>query len=140
LPNTREAGIIMLADKVEAATRTIHNPDEQNIRHMIMTIINSVMADGQFEECPLTFREIYAIAESFVAVLVGIYHHRIEYPQTADISRGTQTPVPVRNPSIITLEIPSSVARAAAAGVRDEDVLDDPTEDYESVENLPRGR
>ena len=101
------------------------------------------MADGQFEECPLTFREIYAIAETFVAVLMGIYHHRIEYPQTAEISQGkaSTTPAPVRNPSIITLEIPPSVVRSVAArGPHDEDVLDDPTEDYESVENLPRGR
>ena len=114
LPDTREAGIIMLADKVEAATRTIQLPTEENIRQMIMAIINSVMADGQFETCPLTFREIYEIADTFVQVLMGIYHHRIEYPQTAGISRaGTETPAPSRsNPAIITLEIPTHVVRA----------------------------
>ncbi len=87
-PSTREAGVIMLADKVEAATRTLANPDESNIRAMINRIVNSVIADGQFSECPLTFEEIHVIAETFVSVLLGIYHQRIEYPQTADVSRG----------------------------------------------------
>jgi hypothetical protein len=53
-----------------------------------------VVADGQFSECPLTFEEIHIIAETFVAVLLGIYHQRIEYPQTADVSRGTADTAP----------------------------------------------
>jgi len=140
LPNKREAGIIMLADKVEAATRTIQAPTEDNIRQMIMAIINSVMADGQFEACPLTFREIYEIADTFVQVLMGIYHHRIEYPHTADISRsGSERPAPARPyPTIITLEIPTHAVRAATpTGVPE---ADDATDDYEAVENLPRGK
>jgi len=87
-PSTREAGVIMLADKVEAATRTLAHPTEDNIRAMIARIVNSVIADGQFSECPLTFEEIHTITETFVGVLLGIYHQRIEYPQTADVSRG----------------------------------------------------
>ncbi|HHO51208.1 MAG TPA: HDIG domain-containing protein [Deltaproteobacteria bacterium] len=85
-PSTREAGVVMLADKVEAATRTLKCPDEHNIRSMIHRIVNSVIADGQFSECPLNLREIHTLTETFVAVLLGIYHQRIEYPQTADIS------------------------------------------------------
>jgi cyclic-di-AMP phosphodiesterase PgpH len=88
-PNTREAGVIMLADKVEAATRTLKVPDEHNIRSMISRIVNSVVADGQFTECPLTFEEIHTIAETFATVLVGIYHQRVEYPHTADLSRAS---------------------------------------------------
>jgi putative nucleotidyltransferase with HDIG domain len=118
-PSTREAGIIMLADKVEAATRTIREPNEENIRAMINQIINSVMADGQFERCPLTFQEIYTIADSFVQVLLGIYHQRIEYPATRAISRGSTPPDDAsadaepeavgtaRTGTIITLEIPN---------------------------------
>ncbi len=85
-PSTREAGVIMLADKVEAATRTLRMPDEHNIRAMISRIVNSVIADGQFSECPLTLQEIHTIADTFVSVLLGIYHQRIEYPETADLS------------------------------------------------------
>ncbi len=140
LPNTREAGIIMLADKVEAATRTIRQPTEENIRAMIMAIINSVMADGQFEDCPLTFREIYTIADTFVAVLVGIHHQRIEYPQTAELSGGTSTPAPARSSSVITLEIPAHVARAVTRQPEDGALADDVTDDYEAVENLPHGK
>jgi putative nucleotidyltransferase with HDIG domain len=108
-PNTKEAGVIMLADKVEAATRTLKVPDEHNIRQMIGRIAGSVMTDGQFSECPLTFQEIHTISETFVAVLVGIYHQRIEYPQTADVSRaaaGGAATVP-------TLELATQPAQSA---------------------------
>lgn len=118
-PNTREAGVIMLADKVEAATRTLKNPDEHNIRAMISRIISSVIADGQFSECPLTLEEIHAVAETFVSVLLGIYHQRIEYPDTKDVSRAKPSSPPQRMPSdppkeaFITLEItPSSPGEA----------------------------
>ncbi len=134
-PNNREAGIIMLADKVEAATRTIREPSEENIRAMIHQIINSVMADGQFEDCPLTFQEIHTVANTFVQVLMGIHHQRIEYPATRSISRN-ETPAPVaqRVAQVITLEMPSLKAPEA------DDFSDeaDPETDYESVNNLPR--
>ncbi|MEZ4319156.1 MAG: HDIG domain-containing protein [Myxococcota bacterium] len=114
-PDTREAGIIMLADKVEAATRTIRSPTEENIRAMISRIVSSVMADGQFSECPLTFQEIHTIADTFVTVLLGIYHQRIEYPQTAEISNGgdssTGRPAPTRTAGLITLELHSGPSR-----------------------------
>lgn len=112
-PNTREAGVIMLADKVEAATRTLKVPDEHNIRQMIGRIVNSVVADGQFSECPLTFEEIHTIADTFATVLVGIYHQRIEYPSTADLSRATAGGGPA-NPAAagtITLEMVGTQAR-----------------------------
>lgn len=141
-PNTREAGVVMLADKVEAATRTVRNPTEENVRAMIHRVINSVMADDQFTDCPLTFREIYTIADTFTRVLMGIYHQRIDYPQTAAVSLGAS----VERPMIgevgpqITLELDTETAQAARAHSRmwngekeDEDT------DYESVRNLPAG-
>ncbi|MEQ1567220.1 MAG: HDIG domain-containing metalloprotein [Myxococcota bacterium] len=151
-PNTREAGVIMLADKVEAATRTLKNPDEHNIRQMIGRIVSSVITDGQFSECPLTFEEIHKISDTFVAVLVGIYHQRIEYPQTADVSRaaaGGATP---------TLELATQTGHPAAtrpqsgqgggaepapetpAVLGAELDPDDDTDvvDYESLDYLPR--
>ncbi len=157
-PDTREAGVIMLADKVEAATRTIREPSEEAFRAMIHQIINSVMADNQFEKCPLTFHEISVVADTFVTVLLGIHHQRVEYPQTAAISRGTAasraetvlTPSADdsgvrRKGSVITLELPppkrADVARTGTddnVGEREEDVTD-PDTDYESLQNLPKG-
>jgi putative nucleotidyltransferase with HDIG domain len=104
-PDSREAGIIMLADKVEAACRTIREPNEERIRAMIQQIINSVMTDGQLENCPITLRELYQIADTFTTVLLGIYHHRIEYPATKEISSGKGRFVPVPRQGTITLEI-----------------------------------
>jgi putative nucleotidyltransferase with HDIG domain len=128
MPSTREAGVIMLADKVEAATRTIRQPTEEAFRAMIGRIVDSVMADGQFEACPLTFAEIRQVTDSFVKTLMGIYHHRIEYPDTASISQqGASLPA----------VIPLDRARRAVAAAADEDETD-PNTDYESVEHLPR--
>ncbi len=129
-PNTREAGVILLADKVEAATRTLAVPDERNLRLMITRIVNSVMADGQLSECPLTVRELHAVHEVFVGVLLGFYHQRVEYPATADLSRAGAAVVPLPS-ATITLELPA---------VTPAPVLREPVaEDYESVEFLPRG-
>ncbi|HMV65462.1 MAG TPA: HDIG domain-containing protein [Myxococcota bacterium] len=137
-PNTREAGVIMLADKVEAATRTVRNPTEANVRAMIHRVINSVMADDQFSDCPLTFREIYTIADTFTRVLMGIYHQRIDYPQTAAISlAGERPPLPEPSPQI-TLELDTETAQAARAHSRMWN-RDDEDADYESVRNLPAG-
>ncbi|MSQ02863.1 MAG: HDIG domain-containing protein [Myxococcales bacterium] len=133
-PNTREAGIIMLADKVEAACRTIKEPSEERMRAMIQAIINQVMADGQLEECPLTVRELYQIANSFVSVLLGIYHHRIEYPDTRAISSGGKF-APVPRQGTITLEIQNPLLPPRVGG-RDPD----PSEDYEAVEVPLPGR
>jgi hypothetical protein len=112
-PDSREAGIIMLADKVEAACRTIKEPDEQRIRMMIQQITNGVMNDGQLENCPLTLKELYEIAEVFTTVLLGIHHHRIEYPSTREISSGKGRFIPVPRQGTITLEIANPLRPAA---------------------------
>lgn len=142
-PNTREAGVVMLADKVEAATRTIQKPTEENIRAMINRIINSVMADDQFRECPLTFREIYTIADTFVRVLMGIYHQRIEYPPPLNTS-GKPSPMggraaAAKPPGTITLDLerPPEPEQLAGSALWNEDSLAD-DDDYEAVHNLPR--
>jgi hypothetical protein len=163
-PNTKEAGVIMLADKVEAATRTLKVPDEHNLRTMIERIAASVISDGQFSECPLTFEEIRTLEETFVAVLVGIYHQRIEYPQTADLSRAAAggraaEPVVQQRPentlelatqptSSLAAPATSSLARPqaeqvdpspwAAGDVVDDEDTDTDVVDYESLDYLPR--
>jgi putative nucleotidyltransferase with HDIG domain len=124
MPDSREAGIVMLADKVEAATRTIKHPTEENLRAMISRIVSSVIADGQFSKCPLTVEEIYTSADTFVRVLLGIYHHRIEYPSTRDLSEVPRRPTG----TVITLDMPT---------VPSTEVPVPPAQDYESVDHLP---
>lgn len=135
-PCTREAGVIMLADKVEAATRTLRVPDEENIRGMIVRIVNSVIAERQFAECPLTFQEIQVIADTYTKVLVGIYHQRIEYPQTADLSRGSADqagqPAAARSPqprreATITLDLEPAQKQKLLAAARPQSSQETPT-------------
>ncbi len=78
-PQTRVAGIIMLADVVEAALRTLERPTSARIQGRVQELINAIFADGQLEECELTLKDLHHIAKSFNKILTGIYHHRIEY-------------------------------------------------------------
>ncbi len=82
-PQTREAALIMLADAVEAASRTLSDPTPARIQGMVQKIINNIFIDGQLDECELTLKDLHHIAKSFNRVLAGIFHHRIEYPEPA---------------------------------------------------------
>lgn len=83
-PQTKEAGLVMLADVVEAASRTLENPTPSRIQGLVQNLINKIFADGQLDDCELTLKDLHNIAQSFNKILNGIYHHRIEYaePQT----------------------------------------------------------
>ncbi|WP_245809462.1 HD family phosphohydrolase [Desulfamplus magnetovallimortis] len=78
-PQTRETGIVMLADVVEAALRTLERPTPARIQGRVQELINAIFADGQLEECELTLKDLHQIAKSFNKILTGLYHHRIEY-------------------------------------------------------------
>jgi putative nucleotidyltransferase with HDIG domain len=78
-PQTREAGLVMLADVVEAASRTLDNPTPSRIQGLVKNLINNVLSDGQLDECELTLKDLHKIASSFDKILYGIHHHRIEY-------------------------------------------------------------
>ena len=80
-PQSREAALIMLADSVEASVRSLESRDEPAIRAMVSRIIDERVADGQFDESDLTFRDLERIKDAFVAQLLGMYHTRIAYPQ-----------------------------------------------------------
>ena len=82
-PQTKEAGIVMLADMVEAASRSLADPTPARIQGMVQKIINKVFSDGQLDECELTLKDLHVIAKGFNKTLSGIFHHRIEYPETA---------------------------------------------------------
>jgi putative nucleotidyltransferase with HDIG domain len=79
-PQTRETGILMLADTVEAATRSMSEHSIDDMRSTVGKLIRDRIAGGDLEDCPLTFKEIGRIQETFVQVLTGIYHQRIAYP------------------------------------------------------------
>ena len=79
-PQTREAAIVMLADSVEAAVRSIKDPNKKNIEEMIRNIIKGKLEDNQLEECNLTLKDLNLIANAFSSILMGIFHERIEYP------------------------------------------------------------
>ncbi len=88
-PQQIEEAIIMLADQVEAASKSLSAPDDHDIRNVVEKIIASDMAENQFDECDgLTFKALHIIAGSFYAKLASIYHQRIAYPGF-DFSKGT---------------------------------------------------
>ena len=80
-PQTREAGLVMLADVVEAASRTLDNPTPSRIQGLVQNLINHIFSDGQLDECELTLKDLHKIARSFNKILYGIHHHRIEYTE-----------------------------------------------------------
>jgi putative nucleotidyltransferase with HDIG domain len=81
-PQSREAALIMLADGVEASVRSLSSRDEASIRAMVARIISDRLADGQFDECDLTLRDISIAQEAFVQQLLGMYHQRVAYPSS----------------------------------------------------------
>ncbi len=83
-PQTKETGIVMLADSVEAATRSIEDPTPAKLETQISEIIRARFLDGELDECDLTLKDLIKIKQSFLKTIVGIHHHRIKYPETAD--------------------------------------------------------
>jgi membrane-associated HD superfamily phosphohydrolase len=79
-PQTKEAGIIMIADAVEAASRTLDDPSPARLKGLIRQIIDHVFLDAQLNECDLTLRDLEKISQSFQRVLMGIHHQRVSYP------------------------------------------------------------
>ena len=79
-PHTKELGILLLADAVEAAARTLENPTPGKVQAMIDKIFNDALEDDQLDDCELTFSELDKVASAFLWVLTHMYHHRIDYP------------------------------------------------------------
>ena len=90
-PRSKEAAVVMLADTIEAATRPLANPSPEAMEQMIRNLVSKKMADGQLNDSALTFSDLDKICASFVTVLTGVFHERIEYP---DIAIPPRTPAP----------------------------------------------
>ncbi len=82
-PQTKEAAIVMLADSVEAAVRSLAKPTPGRIEGLVRKIIKERLADGQFDECNLTLKDLDGVARAFVRVLTGVFHARLEYPDVS---------------------------------------------------------
>lgn len=80
IPKSREAALVMLADSVEAAARSLKTPSRPNLKRMINEIFNSYLEDGQLDDCDFSLKELRAIASSFLETLYTLYHPRVEYP------------------------------------------------------------
>lgn len=90
-PQTKEAGLVMLADVVEAACRSLADPTPARIQGMVSRLINGVFSDGQLDECELTLKDLHRIAKHFNQILASVHHKRIQYPgQTQGNHKGKQ--------------------------------------------------
>ncbi len=80
-PNMKETGILMIADAVESAVRSLKTPSNEEIEAIIDKIIKERLNDGQFSDCPLTLKDLKVIATTFNRILRGMQHNRIKYHQ-----------------------------------------------------------
>ena len=80
-PQTKEAGVLMLADAVEGASRTLVDPTPARIESLVREMAERRLHDGQFDESGLTLRELRTIERALVKALTALYHGRIKYPE-----------------------------------------------------------
>ena len=80
-PQTKENAIVMLADIVEAAARTLDEPTPTNVERLVNRLVDEKIEDGQLDECPLTFADVKQIKHSFINSLNTMFHQRIKYPE-----------------------------------------------------------
>ncbi len=83
IPFSKETGVLMLADSVEAASRSLKNPDAKNINDLVERIINYKLDQHQLDNCDLTLKDLETIKLIFKTMLMSIYHVRIDYLQTS---------------------------------------------------------
>ncbi len=117
-PSTRESAVVMLADTVEAAVRSMSDPTPQSIKRFIERLVRGKIEDGQLSNSPLSLQDIDGISEAFASVLSGVFHERIEYPTVQLNQDGTA----VAKPAAPAAKPAAPAAKPAAAG----DVMPEP--------------
>jgi len=93
-PQTRETAIVMLADSVEASTRSLKEMTVQRLDQSIDNMIKHRFIEGQLDECELTLRDLTHIKEAFLKILIGIHHQRITYPEPEPMPALMESPPP----------------------------------------------
>jgi putative nucleotidyltransferase with HDIG domain len=120
-PQFKEAAIMMLADSCEAAARSLARPDPENIRAIVVKIVDAIISDGQLDECDVTLQELTTIREAMISALTAIYHARIDYPGFNPPPTG---PLPAANLDSeergVTYSKPSEVPISRGGEVEDE--------------------
>ncbi len=101
-PQTKETGIMMLADAVEAAVRTVDDPTPQRLEDIIEDIVKRRFEEGELDECPLTLKDLTKIKTAFLNILVGVYHTRVKYPEPP--KKRVRRRVPVEPPPATSVE------------------------------------
>jgi len=91
-PDSKETGILMLADSIEAASRSLDDPSHSRLKSLIDLIFQERIEDGQLEETDLTFQDLRIIKETFLKMLLGIYHVRVKYPDQEEAAEEESTP------------------------------------------------
>jgi putative nucleotidyltransferase with HDIG domain len=126
-PQFKEAAIMMLADSCEAAARSLARPDPENIRAIVVKIVDAIISDGQLDECNITLQELTTIREAMISALTAIYHARIDYPGfNPPAITGPLPPLPAGNLDSeergISYSKPSEVPISRGGEVEDEAV------------------
>ena len=93
-PDTKEAAIVMLADTIEAAVRSMKDPTPKSIDQFIVRLVRGTLEDGQLSDSPLSLHDIDEICEAFSDILKGVYHERIEYPIVSHYADRTDDSIP----------------------------------------------
>jgi len=123
-PQFKEAAIMMLADSCEAAARSLARPDPENIRAIVIKIVDAIISDGQLDECDITLQELTTIREAMISALTAIYHARIDYPGFNPPLTGPLPPLPAANLDSeergITYSKPSEIPISRGGEVEDE--------------------
>lgn len=124
-PTTKESAIVMLADTIEAAVRSMSDPTPQAIQRFIERLVRGKIEDGQLSHSPLSLLDIDGICEAFSTVLSGVFHERIEYPTVAQISGAVPVVKPVAQTSGAVPVVKPSAPAAKAQG-EDGDAIPEP--------------
>lgn len=80
IPNSKETGILLLADGIEASSRAMSEPSYQKLENLVNRMVDERLEEGQLNNCDLTYRDLTKIKEAFLGILVGMYHSRVKYP------------------------------------------------------------
>jgi hypothetical protein len=139
-PQSKETAIVMLADLVEARTRTISEVTPQSLETMIDNLLKQRLIEGELEECDLTMRDIHKVKDAFLQILIGIHHHRIKYPDqqsSQDIANETSPTQAASEPAQSEEPVVEEPAREELSQISPAQEVEPPEEQKESPnENL----
>ena len=111
-PQSKDAGLVMVADVTEAATRSLTDPSPESIRQMVQKLTTRVYMEGQLDESGMTFNDLNYIEKTFTKMLISIHHHRIAYPE---ISVGARQENSVESPAQEAADPPQLGSRRASS-------------------------